>query len=61
MFGKLIFETGPGYIPHWDVKNQKRTKMYWTEEGETFFRGGIYIFASFSTISLCFNLQTIIF
>ena len=52
-FAKLIFQTGPGYIPHWDVKNQTRTKMYWTEEGETFFRGCIYIFASFSTISLC--------
>jgi hypothetical protein len=46
-FGKLIFQTGPGYTPHWDVENQPRTRMYGTENGETFVREGTYFLKSF--------------
>ena len=39
-FGKLVFQTGPGFAPHWSDLT-KTTKMYWTENGEKYARVGM--------------------
>jgi hypothetical protein len=40
-FGKLLFQTGPGFAPHWSDLT-KTTKMYWTENGDKYSRDGMY-------------------
>jgi hypothetical protein len=33
-FGKIIFQTGPGYTPTRSKKRVEKEKLYWTEEGQ---------------------------